>query len=123
MVISPAAVADVSVMFNPEVTAAAIVTVRPAVSVIAPKPELTLELIVTSLLAPVDVKDIVPLLPALTAPLTATDPKEATSVILPKALVVIPAVVKFPVAAVNEKLALLSTMLVKAMAVVVGVTV
>ena len=121
MVISPAAVCEVMVMAAPVDIAEAIVTVRPASKVIVPKPELIGELIVTSNAAPVEVMDTVPLLPALIAPLTVTEPNEAVKATLPKALVVMPPAptVKLPVAAVNVTLALFRVIFVKVIAVVV----
>ena len=100
MTISPPVVAEVNTILPAEVMAALTFNVRPAVKVMAPNRELTAALIVTSLPTPVEVIVTVPAPPALTAPLTVTDPALAMTVILPKALVVIPDVVTLPVDAV-----------------------
>ncbi len=66
-----------------------------------------------SFAAPVDVRVTVPELPADTGPFTVIMPVEATTEILPRALVVILAMLTLPVDAVNVKPAATSSISVR----------
>ena len=104
IVISPAAVAEVTDIL-PDVLKAELVfmiTLLPEISVTVPLVEPTVDDIVMSFEAPVEVIATVPEPPAETAPVTVTEPKEATKAMLPDVVVAIPDVANAPVAAVYE---------------------
>jgi hypothetical protein len=109
MLMSPTLVLAVMPMFPDVVIPAAIVAVLPAVNAIAPDVEFNAALIVSSLLAPVEVKVKVPAPPAVTALLTVNEPAEAIKEMFPEVVVVTPLLtVKLPLAAVKLKFILVT---------------
>ena len=90
---------------------------------IAPYEELTGLLMVTSEPAPVDINVTVPLVAALIAPLTITDPNDAVSDTRPAAFVVMAPTVRLPVANVKVKFKLLAVTVARFMLDTLGVSV
>ena len=111
IVTSPIEVLDVIPIFPIVVMLMPVASVRlrPELKVIVPDVVLTAALMVKSLPAPFEDKLIVPLVAAVTALLTINDPAMADKEIFPKIFVVMPLVVRFPVAAVKVKFMPLNT--------------